>query len=578
MVECSILFYDILKLIFYLSENQYEKDLFEVWQQEDKFFVSTKASEEVEKRIQSENLVMVKGHMGSGKSAIVQHIALKYRAEGWTIKPVDTVEDIKKDYESGHFTEGKTIFVLHDSFGKHVFDENEYQKWEKIETALTLFLRKVKIIVTCRESDFDCSRIRLNRVFEELSVVSIDENDLKLSREEKTRMLKTYFISESYSEENADGILEIDKYFPLLCKLHANRQYKEGKKITLLRKPVDFFKNEIERYRESDKEKYCALACLVFFNNELCLKDLKKKKTCFKDCLRISGITDRTSPKQIIDSLEPLIGSIVRKVHKTYHFFHDLIMEVYSFVFGTNHCKEIIRYADIGFLRTRVRFSKINEPDDSLTIVVGKQNARDLSDRFYEELFLKNVLEVILNPCLRNEDVIKFLIEKLNNNKKKIPCLLRKIETSTGFQLSIDTDENYWHSKFEFLNLIDEISALFALIVFEHNDISILCVKTLLKMNKHLTESNLFFAICINGFPDLFDMFPKDEVNKCLEVKSLKPLITQGMNINLETDFCTPLTLAAIMGCKKDPGENNFVKRLLENGAEANLCLSLIHI
>lgn len=84
-------------------------------------FIPTKASEEVEKVTESTNLVIVTGYSGSGKSAIIQHIALKYRERGWNVKPVNEVNEIIK----GKPTESK-MFLFDDSIGKEFLDEISY--------------------------------------------------------------------------------------------------------------------------------------------------------------------------------------------------------------------------------------------------------------------------------------------------------------------------------------------------------------------------------------------------------------------------------------------------------------------
>lgn len=63
------------------------------------------------------------GHSGSGKSAIIQHIALKYKEQGWTLRRVKMVKDIVDDCYSSRFQKNKTFFVLNDSLGKEAFDE-----------------------------------------------------------------------------------------------------------------------------------------------------------------------------------------------------------------------------------------------------------------------------------------------------------------------------------------------------------------------------------------------------------------------------------------------------------------------
>uniref|UniRef100_K1PUI2 Uncharacterized protein n=1 Tax=Magallana gigas TaxID=29159 RepID=K1PUI2_MAGGI len=67
------------------QESRIEKAIFDQWEQDEVCFISTKVCNEVKKIIKSRNMVVVAGHSGSGKSAIIQHIALKYREQGWTV-------------------------------------------------------------------------------------------------------------------------------------------------------------------------------------------------------------------------------------------------------------------------------------------------------------------------------------------------------------------------------------------------------------------------------------------------------------------------------------------------------------
>uniref|UniRef100_A0A8W8IHY2 Novel STAND NTPase 3 domain-containing protein n=2 Tax=Magallana gigas TaxID=29159 RepID=A0A8W8IHY2_MAGGI len=68
---------------FSTEQLNIEEAMFNQWKQDDLYFISTRACKEVEKSIRSRNLVIVAGHSGSGKSAIIQHIALKFRKNGW---------------------------------------------------------------------------------------------------------------------------------------------------------------------------------------------------------------------------------------------------------------------------------------------------------------------------------------------------------------------------------------------------------------------------------------------------------------------------------------------------------------
>ena len=179
-------------------------------------FVPTKASEKVENLIKSKNLVIVAGHSGCGKTAIVQHIALKYRKNGWVVKPVDKVKEIKNAYTSGRFKQNKTIFVLNDPIGKESLCEISYTTWKKYEETLKSFLHNVKLVLTCRTYIIFDSKVK--GLFQDRSnIVVVDDNENKLNEMEKRKMLKQYTISKDISEEDTLKILrnKNDMYFPV---------------------------------------------------------------------------------------------------------------------------------------------------------------------------------------------------------------------------------------------------------------------------------------------------------------------------------------------------------------------------
>ena len=79
-------------------------------------FVPTKASKEVKKMSSA-------SHSYCGKTAIVQHIALRYRRHDWLIKPVDTVIEIKEAYTFKDYIKNNTMFVFNDPIGEESLSE-----------------------------------------------------------------------------------------------------------------------------------------------------------------------------------------------------------------------------------------------------------------------------------------------------------------------------------------------------------------------------------------------------------------------------------------------------------------------
>lgn len=104
----------------------------------------------------------------------------------------------------------------------------------------------------------------------------------------------------------------------------------------------------------------------------------EEAKTKYEHTLKLCKLPKGTSPFNIEDSLESLEGCFVKKIGDTYlyHFHHAFVMEVTTCVFGTDYPAYKINYADIGFLRRRVRVENCNEHDDAFMIHV--------SDRYTE--------------------------------------------------------------------------------------------------------------------------------------------------------------------------------------------------
>lgn len=111
---------------------------------------------------ENQNLVIVAGHSGYGKSAIIQHIALKYREQGWTVKPVKKVKKLVDALSKKEMLENKFLFVFNDPIGKESFDKMMYKSWMILEEKLPYYLKKFtcKLLVSCRKSVLSHKRIK----------------------------------------------------------------------------------------------------------------------------------------------------------------------------------------------------------------------------------------------------------------------------------------------------------------------------------------------------------------------------------------------------------------------------------
>lgn len=141
----------------------------------------------------------------------------------------------------------------------------------------------------------------------------------------------------------------------------------------------------------------------------------EEAETKYEHTLKLCGLPESTPPSDIRDTLESLTGYFVKKIGDTYHFHHDFVMEVTTHVFGTDYPADIIKYADIGFLRRRVTLENCNEQNDTFMIHLGDRYAEELAKRLFIEMIGRHYLDVVLNPCLKNENVIKTLRQMIEN-------------------------------------------------------------------------------------------------------------------------------------------------------------------
>lgn len=174
--------------LLFLSESSPDVARSDFGDKENAMFIPTTACEEVESLINNQNLVIVVGQSGSGKSAIIQHIALKYRSQGWAVKLVTGVGEILKAYVSNNILPNKTLFVINDPIGKESFDEMAFASWTKYDSDLRACLKNIKILLSCRKC-VQCD-IRANGLFKDNSnIIEIDSGKCILSDDEKRKIL-----------------------------------------------------------------------------------------------------------------------------------------------------------------------------------------------------------------------------------------------------------------------------------------------------------------------------------------------------------------------------------------------------
>lgn len=575
------------------------------WEEDNKLFVETKASNEVEGLIKNQNFVNVTGHTGSGKSTIVHHIALEYKTENWKIKPVRTVmEMIQTINSTTGIMKRKTLFVFDDPIGKESFEEMEYTTWKKYEETLKACLKKDKLLMSCRKYILYDHQVT-GFLKDGANIVDISNDQLKLRKNEKEEILSKYALNKNLSTKVFTEIIETEAYFPLLCKLCSSKEYKEHEKLKLFTRPVEVLKKEIKMFRKSFQEKYCAVVLLVLFNNDFCFEDIQESgvsRDKYELALKLCELKIKTSQYTINNAFKSLRGFYVQRLSDNYHFYHDFVMDVTTKVFGKQCPLVIIKYADIGFLRRRVTLKCLNDKSNHFTIHLKDKHIESLAKRLFIDIFGERLLDVVLNPCLKNEKVIDFVINELEKHPEKLSLLLEKKKLQFDTQEVSHASNHFFLSKLTFVSLEETISPLSAIIIFCDTRLTLHCLKILQQKQEYFTGNSFLTSVCCNGSKDLYSMFLKDHVKTSLAEKwkflypihiasafknndVLRELLKNGADVNLKTtneNYWTPLTLA--VGIQTDENKENeqitstqsrrneTIDQLLSHGADINLC------
>lgn len=574
-----------------------DQGIIEEWEEDSKLFVETRASKKVERLTEKQNFVVLMGHPGSGKSAVLHHIALKYRKQGWNVKPINKVTDIMQFVNSSKMNlDRRTLFVWNDPIGKETFDEIDYNSWRKHEESLKACLKKVKLLLSCRNYILSDERVR-GLLKDKSNIVDLTDSHLKLSNSEKEQMFHRHSFNKSFPREEVTKIVQTDAYFPLLCKLYFSPKNTQKDILRFFTEPVGVLEEEIRNFKTTCKEKYCALVLLVLFNNELCFADIRDSlilKETFELALKLCGMDKNTALHTIKDTLETLLGFFVKKYEDTYQFYHNFVMEVTSYVLGKDYPLDIIQLADIGFLRKRVKLTCCNVLSDQFTIYLTDKYIDPLGKRLFNEVFGDRLLDVVLNPCLRNEKVIQVFKHELERHPEKLTKLLEKKKIKIDNDEVHQTSDHLFLSKLAFLSLEERISPLNAIIIFCDTALSLYCLNSLQEnLPLYFKGNTIFPSVCCNGSIDVFTLFVNDHDGDYLSEKwkflfpihiasafnnneILCKLLQSGGIVNQKTandNFWTPLTLAAEIDTEISQSKrNDTVQILLNKGADINLC------
>ncbi|XP_052085777.1 uncharacterized protein LOC127723254 isoform X1 [Mytilus californianus] len=553
--------------------------LVETWLQDDESFYETRGSELVYDKIKSCCCILVTASSGFGKTAIIRHIAFKFKLEGFEIVPIESPEDIII-----YKTNKKQVFLIDDVLGKCHLSPTLLEKWEslngKLLNCLETDLGSNKILCTLR------LQIALQKRFKNAStilnkeVINLEHQSNALSKDEKQKILIKHLsrsnLENKITTEEIEIMCETNYAFPLLCKLISNNEERFRKRIAFFRQPFSVLKEELDKMSIENKTIYCILVLCMLFNGSFSRRifDLDSDK-CDEKIYRIMqtcGLQRNMSKKEIEDGALSAIGSYFTKDSDNFRFIHDALEETIGCHFYTFDPKVMFSDCDIVFIRDRVRVISNENTDENINenIVsiredeLNEDRLRPLYNRLWIELKNGRFSSLLMSHLFSNRNFIRIFgitfDQSIHTFLKKVSSEQGQISNDSVFKksLKILSNDEFNENKDAISRviiargnkstLIDWIVAFGCYEFFRYswNKMSTFERKLILGSFKILPSSKSFFPLAVLG--------------GSLDI--VTELIDHDVDINCFSEFWeTPLYIAV------KAGRYDMVRLLLSNGA-----------
>ncbi|KAJ8307259.1 hypothetical protein KUTeg_015343, partial [Tegillarca granosa] len=541
-----------------------------------KTFVTTRATQALETSIDQNNVTLIKGPPGSGKTANAHHIALKYKQKGYQIFNVQSIEKIFDLW----MQEGSQLFVLDDIFGIHKADESELHRWKKCKEDLTFMFDNscIKILATIR------SYIHQDALLEflEYQAVDISSSDISLTNEEREEMFSKY---SSYQERDDLSGLALVRFTAEKISNYSIEDFFNKPLSELIGKELqDFSVNEKVRY-------FCLLYCMMNDNcievDMVSLADKEDKtKTVRENLLKICKLPVSLPVTEIKSKLDTLLNTYLKREGDTYQFIHDIVHD--AIVQHVNQLpleikRLILKHSTPNFIKDRTHLGSIDKSASQAAIVITKDLEDAWGDCELNCIKEGHWNEVFENTCIRTKQADEILTRSLNrlgdrsikkfanNCKGKLDKRVLSVKLLSEYTLSIESKLSGEDCT------ILHFSVLLGLLDFTKSLLRFINVFKKHVINHHL---NLLLLACLSGNVEMVLLFKKYGLNKYSSGKLtplflssglgndviVKTLIEYGSSVNTRNTVQkqTPLFIASRYGHDK------VVKLLIKSGAAIN--------
>ncbi|XP_061190483.1 uncharacterized protein LOC133198405 [Saccostrea echinata] len=319
---------------------QHEEEYIRRWKEEDSVFIETHAFSKMLKRVRQQPYVTFVGVPGSGKSATVQHIALKLQKEGYEVVPVLDFRDLRQ-YCDPH---NPQVFVINDVIGVLGVQKVKLESFLEYGPKITSF-KKSKVLVTCRGTLFN----QCNKSFftKEQNVIKLHSSENALSDDDQRNILEKHGLDRDLLSPAL--LTEASRMFPLLCKLYSNEKKFRSNGERFFINPIQCIIEEFDKMQQANSLFYATLV-LCTLNNSIMSEDTLKDKQnkCFQEMkqevLESCEVESNTDTFKFVKALSAMEGTYTKRRGKEFTFVHDSMFEITAYHFGRQFPELVLKY------------------------------------------------------------------------------------------------------------------------------------------------------------------------------------------------------------------------------------------
>lgn len=402
-------------------------------------FVKTDFYEKILKILNKENLVIIIGNPGTGKTTLSKMLVLNYIAEGYKIK-ISNTNDISKIKQSlSTNKEEKQLILLDDFLGQHYLELDNKKIKEVYSTVKNIKknYKNTKMILNSRIIILNEAKEEENKfndfiTEEENKRILVDTNEISYLDKAKILYNHLYFsgmgndfFEEIKRDENYFKIIEHKNYNPRIIEyMTINNRFKEPKKyikefLKNLENSSQIWKSQFKKMNEEDRIFLFTLYSLTNYGiEERILKDVVNK--------RLTARNKDTTLNFFEKSLKKLIDSLITvKLHDNRTLISVLNPSVNDFLKNElknnlNECSDIIENSI--YIEQILNILRFEEAKNSIEIkeyineLLKTKKFFKLKSVYYDvkEEYLKKVIEYEVKSKKIEKEVKKIFINNID--------------------------------------------------------------------------------------------------------------------------------------------------------------------